>query len=85
VKKTAREEATRSAAAAQKNEWESLAAQESRKDDVDHERSEEDVTKQCPSAVYTLSNGIVRFRKPHFVRKGKQMSASQARMRSRSQ
>jgi hypothetical protein len=45
-----------------KNEWESLAAQENRKDDVDHERSEEDVTKQCPSAVYALSYGIVRFR-----------------------
>src|SRR5215831_8789055 len=56
-----------------KNEWESLPAHENRKEDVDHKRSEEDVTKQCPSAVYALSNGIVRFRKPHFVRKGKQI------------
>src|SRR5262245_13316989 len=59
-----------------KNECESLPAHENRKDNVDHKRSKEDVTKQCPSAVYALSNEIVHFRKPHFVRQGKQMSPS---------
>jgi hypothetical protein len=34
-----------------KNEWESLAAQENRKDDVDHERSEEDVTSAHPPYI----------------------------------
>src|SRR5262245_17847863 len=59
-----------------KNEWESLPAQEKRKDDVDNERSEEDVTEHSPPTVYALGNEIVLFREPHFVRKGKQMCPS---------